>query len=78
MLHVRALETEKHKMIGLEQGRYRFAPKGLAKVFELMDPQVLEEDTLSVLLFSRGLPLLTFQQINNLTFICSFRFNLKS
>lgn len=64
MLHVRALETEKHKMIGLEQGRYRFAPKGLAKVFELMNPKVLAEDTLSVLLFSRGLPLLTFQQIN--------------
>lgn len=64
MLHIRVLEIEKHKMIGLEQGRYRFAPKGLAKVFELIETKVLVEDTFSVLLFSRGLPLLTFQQIN--------------
>ena len=64
MLHIRVLEMEKHKIIGLEQGRYRFAPKGLAKVFELIEPKVLDEDTFSVLLFSRGLPLLTFQQIN--------------
>jgi hypothetical protein len=64
MLHIRVLEMDKHKVIGLEQGRYRFVPKGLAKVFEFIKPKVLVEDTFSVLLFSRGLPLLTFQQIN--------------
>ena len=64
MLHIRALETEKHKIIGLEQGRYRFAPKGLSEVFAFLEPDELAADTFSILLFSRGLPLLTFQRIN--------------
>jgi hypothetical protein len=64
MLHIRVLEIDKHKVIGLEQGRYRFAPKGLAKVFEFIVPKAEADDTLSILLFSKGLPLLNIQSIN--------------
>lgn len=64
MLELRAVADSGHWVIGLEQARYRFAPRGLSEVFDLLRAQRLPgADTLSVVVYARGLPLLALQSI---------------
>ena len=64
MLHVRVLDGERHRYIGLEQGRYRFGPRGLSEVLKAVQPPGSGEgDTLSLLLYTRALPLLALRSV---------------
>ena len=65
MLHVRAWEGDGHRYVGLEQGRYRFAPRGLAEALRLIPQQegAIGTDTLSIVVYSRALPLLALRSV---------------
>ena len=64
MLHVRVLDGEGHRYIGLEQGRYRFGPRGLSEVLKaVQQPDTEGADTLSILVYTRGLPLLVLRSV---------------
>ena len=64
MLELRISADSGHWIIGLEQARYRFAPRGLSEVFEVLKTQRLPgADTLSVVVYARGIPLLELQSV---------------
>lgn len=64
-LDVRVLEREGHLLIGLQQGRYRFAPRGIAEVQRVLKEKGYDQvDTVSMVLYTRSLPLLTLQSFN--------------
>lgn len=63
MLHVRVAETPTTLTLGMEQGRYRFAPRGMATVLDaLAEQQVGMYDTVSIILYNKALPVLLLQQ----------------
>ena len=64
MLDVRVLEREGHLLIGLQQGRYRFGPRGLREVHDALKEKGYDRvDTLSMVIYARSLPLLTLQSL---------------
>lgn len=64
MLHVRTLEGAGHRYVGLEQGRYRFGPQGLSEALNIIRQQGdTGADTLSILVYSRALPLLVLRSV---------------